>query len=266
MREVLFQLQPGGNVSTYRRLAAAEGLGLEVTDFAFADLLDSDWRDVLTQRRQLLQDFRGTVSIHGVFMEMVVHSHDRKIREVARTRISHNLEIAAELGARYAVFHSNFLPLIKEEGYRKVWLEGNARFWSEMIDRFPTTILMENLWDSTPAHFRELLELIDSPRFGVCLDIGHINVFSDAGLDDWLDAVGSSIGYMHVHDNHGGSDEHLTPGEGNIDWTAFSNSIDKHELEPGVLFEVDSLEKSVAALEFFRKGKIYPFNREIVGT
>ena len=57
------------------------------------------------------------------------------------------------------------------------------------------------------------------PEYAFCLDIGHANLFSNHPID-FIEAFGSRLHHIHIHDNHGGyshdSDLHLAPGEGNI--------------------------------------------------
>lgn len=259
--KLLIQAHPKSGFESYLEYAAEHGLGLEVTDFAFGDVLDGSWREILDRRRSALAGFENTISFHGVFMEITVHSHDRKISEVSRARVKHNLDIASELGAEFIVFHSNFIPLIKEESYRRNWIERNAEFWLEMTRTYDATILIENLWEPSPSVLREFLDLTNSVRIGVLLDVGHVNVFSEASIGDWISTVGRNVGYMHVHDNHGQRDEHLVPGKGTIDWHSLSEAIKKLNINPGVLFEVDSLPDSIAALDFFHENVLYPLDR-----
>jgi sugar phosphate isomerase/epimerase len=259
MSDVYFQAAPGQNFEEYVRQAGSEGMGIEVTDFAFPALLDSNWREVLDRRLDSLRDFEGPISMHGVFAEMTVHSLDSRIQEVSRARIEHDLKIADELGARYVVFHTNLIPLIKADKYYRRWVDCNARFWSETIGRYRCAVLLENLWEPTPQHLCALLEKVDSPQLGVCLDVGHVNVFSSSSYGDWFAALGDRIGYMHVHDNHGTRDEHLVPGEGTVDWRVFSDDIIRQGIDPGVVFEVDTLAMGLDSLSYFRRHGVFPF-------
>jgi len=43
---------------------------------------------------------------------------------------------------------------------------------------------------------------------------------------------------VHVHDNHGVKDEHLWPGEGNIDWPAAIGALKKLSSPPATVLEV----------------------------
>ena len=83
-----------------------------------------------------------------------------------------------------------------------------------------------------------LVRLIDSLELdnaGICLDFGHA-----AMMGDLLDAIEEASGHLlttHVHDNHG-RDEHLVPGEGNIDWSSALFATQKIGYEGVFLFEV----------------------------
>ncbi|MBQ8407549.1 MAG: sugar phosphate isomerase/epimerase [Clostridia bacterium] len=65
----------------------------------------------------------------------------------------------------------------------------------------------------------------NSDIFKVCLDTGHSN-FCGENPADAVRMLGKEyLGSLHVHDNNGKADQHLTPGNGNIDWVDFSNAL-----------------------------------------
>jgi sugar phosphate isomerase/epimerase len=254
-------LQPPDNDSFDEFLSYGKehGYNLEIASFAYSRVLDTNWQEILKDHQRKLRGFAGVISVHGAFMELTVHSRDQKIREVAKNRIFHNLEIAKTLGAKYIVFHGNFNPLIRHEGYRKNWVEQNALFWSEVLEKYQIIVVLENLWEPTPETFRKLLDQVDSPRLKICLDTGHTNIFSEAPLEEWFAELGEDIAYVHVNDNKGDVDLELAPGEGNIDWRKFSDLIKKYRIAPEIVFEVGTLEKTIQSLEYFQKDKIYTF-------
>jgi len=232
---------------------------LEIACFADPNLLDGNWREVLEDCWRKLRDFEGTISLHGPFLGLYISSRDSRIRAVARDRVLQGMEIAKGLGGKYAVFHGNFISLIRQKSYRRNWIARNADFWSEMLERYDVTVLLENLWEPGPELFREVLEKVSSPRLKVCYDTGHASVFSKARFEDWLRVLGDNIAYMHVNDNGGEIDDELAPGEGNINWREFSDLIEKHRIAPNIVFEVGTLEKTHQSIGYFRKQEIYPF-------
>lgn len=57
---------------------------------------------------------------------------------------------------------------------------------------------------------------------GICIDIGHANT---GGLvKKFLEFI-PGADHLHLHDNHGSSDEHLAVGAGTVDWGPVRTSI-----------------------------------------
>ena len=67
--------------------------------------------------------------------------------------------------------------------------------------------------------------MIHDPYFKICLDTGHVSVFSNLNLGDEVRALGNEIRVLHVHDNKFGSDLHLMPYFGIIDWREFALAL-----------------------------------------
>lgn len=63
---------------------------------------------------------------------------------------------------------------------------------------------------------QELSEIIDGTELGVCFDIGHANTMGE--IENMVDTFKERIINIHIHDNMGDRDAHLTLGEGNIDF------------------------------------------------
>jgi sugar phosphate isomerase/epimerase len=58
--------------------------------------------------------------------------------------------------------------------------------------------------------------------------------------------------HLHVHDNHGQSDEHLALGDGNIAWEKVAGSSPANT-PAGVVIEGRTLEEAKRSLAAFRK-------------
>lgn len=233
---------------------------LEIATFAYASVLDSDWERIMKEHKRQLSDFKGTVSLHGVFHDICVHSSDNKIAGASKERILRNLEIATFLEAKYIVFHGGFNPLIRHESYVNNWLERNADFWSGVLKKFNMTVLLENLWEPTPEVFRRLLDKVESPRLKICFDTGHVNIFSKVPFKEWFEQLNQDIPYVHVNDNKGEVDNELIPGDGIINWHEFTKVLEDCQVNPEIVLEVGTLEKTKQSLEYLQTHKIYPFN------
>jgi sugar phosphate isomerase/epimerase len=97
----------------------------------------------------------------------------------------------------------------------------------------------------------ELLDEVDLPGVGVCLDFGHAHMQGDV-----VDAVETLAGLLvatHVHDNHGQRDEHLAPYEGTIDWTGALMALQKIGYDGAMMLELAGADPAAPALERARQ-------------
>lgn len=97
--------------------------------------------------------------------------------------------------------------------------EKSVRVQLEPLSRLETNAI------TTLEDVRHALKVLPEDSVDLLIDIGHENVTArDLGLslEDYLDSYfqefGSMIKYIHVDDNDGSLDSHLTPGEGNVDF------------------------------------------------
>lgn len=99
-------------------------------------------------------------------------------------------------------------------------------------------LLVENLVSepTTPEHLITILELGHQNSVGICLDLGHANI--TVGVSTAIGTLGNRIASVHVHDNHAVKDEHLWPGDGNIDWPATVSALKKLAAPPAAVLEL----------------------------
>ena len=93
-----------------------------------------------------------------------------------------------------------------------------------LMEQYGLTLLCENvLWGASihPKNITALVKAVNSPYFGWCYDTGHAHFYGiDPPVLRELDVMPLSL---HIQDTHGPGygDEHLMPGDGNIDWKVF---------------------------------------------
>jgi len=97
----------------------------------------------------------------------------------------------------------------------------------------------------------ELLDDLDMPEVGVCLDFGHAHMQGD--VVDAIESLSGVLAATHVHDNHGERDEHLAPFEGTIDWAGALTALEKIGYEGTLMLELASADPTAPALERARK-------------
>lgn len=250
--QVLLQLT-GPELEKADALLTQGQVGLEVIDFARPALLAAGWEQRLAELLPRVEQWAGPITMHGPFLDLSPASPDPGVRRLTLQRYRQALHIAAQLKAKFVVFHTQYNPNIKEPAYLNNWLVGNIRFWTELmpeVEASETCVVLENLWDPKPDHIASLLAEINSPRLRSCLDVAHAHLFSAISLPEWVDGLGDYLAYVHLSDNRGQWDDHIALGEGEIDFSALLTTIEQRALSPWYVFEITSFEAAWHSLRY----------------
>lgn len=195
-------------------VAREYGLGVEIADFCTAWNMD----DKLAETKRKLERTLSGISrrtFHGPFNELFPCAIDPKARELARERFRQAIVFAQNYGAEKLVLHGGFNPWIY---YPQWYVEQSILFWRAFIQEVPdsVTICLENVMEQTPEMLLEIIRTVDDPKFQLCLDIGHCNVYSKVPVQDWLSACVPYLAHLHIHNNCGSEDTHSPLNAGTI--------------------------------------------------
>jgi len=224
--------------------------------FFSADALDNLVWEELSAQSQVLHSAGLGTTIHAPFLDLNPGALDPLIRDITRRRVTQVFQAAEQLKPKVIVFHPGYDDL-RYGGSRLDWLKNSIDFWQGFIPRakeLGCCIAMENIFEKEPSTLRGLLEAIDEPLFRHCFDVGHWNMFSSCSLEEWFDELGSYIAESHIHDNSGAADEHLPPGEGQIDFRTLFELLRRHA--PGAVLTIEAhtierLERARTALAHY---------------
>lgn len=243
------------------RLSRLFGAHFEYNDFFNPSLLDDEgWVKKRIDFYKKLDRDRTRDMLHGAFLDVTVHSEDKRIRDVSAFRIRQSMDIAAELGIRGVVFHTNQIPNFKTPGYIRHWVDSNKDFWMMLLGEYPTLeIFVENMFDEDPDMlYRLAMEMQEQERFGICFDYAHASVFGQ-NIEEWADKLLPFTKHIHINDNDLKVDLHQSIGKGAIDWLQFNRLVKRSRTNSSVLIEVNGLQKQEESLQYMKEYGIYPF-------
>ena len=178
--------------------------------------------------RDLLPSYKLSYSVHAPISDINIASLNERIREDSILEILTTAESAASLNIDTITIHpgltSMAVPYMEEKAVEK------AKKSLSSIDRisaeYGVRIAVENM-PSFPFMLghtaEEMNDLIGMTNLGFCLDIGHANTTSQ--IDELIKTFRDRLVNVHIHDNNGEMDEHLTLGEGNIDFKRIIESL-----------------------------------------
>ena len=216
------------------------GLGVELAQFCLAENMDKTPPDVQASLDAALEVPRRV--FHAPFAELCPAAIDPLVREVAKRRFLQAAALAKRYGAEKMVVHSGFIPLVY---YPEWFAPQSAAFWREFLnDVDGLTLCVENVMETSPDALRQIVEQVNDPRLRICFDVGH--AFCQSGeLAPWLDALTPYSSHVHLHNNHGTSDEHLGLPDGTLDMAAVIRQLEALAPQATYTLEVRSARASV---------------------
>ncbi|MCW3128741.1 MAG: sugar phosphate isomerase/epimerase [Methanophagales archaeon] len=231
-------------------------LGVELVELGFDDVALLD-RSLEINHAMLwaLDSFDVAFSLHVPTSD----AREPNLRVDLGRMIRHNFkvmervfEIASLLDITHIVVHGG--DIIAENvdkfagvPYRKAFVNTvrNLKLLAALAREYSVTLCLENLCDdrvgSLPVELLALLHAADADIYAT-FDTGHAFIIAQRygiPLSGFFEVLHPFIKHVHLHDNDGVSDLHLSPGEGKID--AGSVLMDIWDIQPeNVIIELKS--------------------------
>ncbi len=241
----------GAHVSSAGGIDKAVGRALDLgaESFQIFGAAPQMWRrkhhpdeDTESFRQQMKQAKLKSAFIHAVYLINLASPDDELLRKSTDT-LTEELDLASRIGADGVIFH---VGSHMGSGFEHA-LPRIAASMSEALDRTPddSLLLLENnagagrSVGSTFAELSAIMNAVDHPRVGVCLDTCHAhaagyNIATIAGLKETLDEFQREIGgeklvAIHANDSKtelgSGKDRHENIGQGTIGLKAFRRMV-----------------------------------------
>ena len=201
-------------------------------------------------------------SFHAPFSDHIdISSSDASLREQALVEILQAAEAAAMFQVRYFVIHPGpehwDFNEEKQRLDRLKWAAETLNRVAERCKELGIGCILENklphLLFARTSDMLWILSTMDSVDVGVCLDTGHANLTGD--IYSVMHKLGPHLRMIHAHDNHGTGDEHLAPGNGNIDWNRLLTELDRTGFRGGFILELAGMGDIQHLLTEARNGK-----------
>ena len=198
----------------------------------------------------MMDSYDLTFSLHAPFCDINIAALNERIREASVMEIINMVEYAVNMNMRTVTFHpglySMAVPDMKERSIM------NAKRSIRMLDRiseeYGVNMALENM-PSMPfmlAHTAdEMFELLDGTNMPICFDIGHANTVGQ--VDEIIERFGDRIINVHIHDNDGTADQHMTIGDGNINFETILKKLRRYM--GNYIIESRTLESAVESLD-----------------
>ncbi|MDF1813887.1 MAG: sugar phosphate isomerase/epimerase [Verrucomicrobiales bacterium] len=185
-------------------------------------------------------------SLHAPFADNIdIASLDREVRKHSIREMMVACEAAATLGARQIVVHpgpeKEGRPVSSEWYDRSHNAADSLNQVAERCRELGIYLLLENMLPHLMfGHICDMLFLlgsINNTMLGTCLDTGHAYLSGD--LHTVVHKLSGHLKMIHANDNRGDRDDHLPPGDGDIDWQALIHQLRHYRFQGTIILELN---------------------------
>ena len=217
------------------RMAKEYNVNLEIAEYCTAWNMDEKLESIDPVVRKKMSGISGSL-LHGPYNELFPCAIDKKARALAAERYRQAIDLAKRYGSKKVIIHGGYNPWI----YFPIWyVEQSVLFWKEFLQTNPgVEIVLENVLETEPQWLLDIVKGVDDPRLKLCLDVGHVNVYSKISVMDWLEMWAPYISHFHIHNNDGSMDQHNGLMDGSIPMKELLLRIDELCPEATVTFEL----------------------------
>jgi sugar phosphate isomerase/epimerase len=208
---------------------------------------------------RVLQKHNLACTLHAPFFDLAPGALDPHILAASREKLGRAFDLLQVFRPRSIVCHLQFEE--NKQGYKLgEWTAAALATWQQLLSRaasMKVPIMLENTYENSPATHQTILSRLNSPYAGFCLDVGHLLSFSRSPWQDWLPTLSPWLGQLHLHDNHGDSDQHLAPGRGKFDFPGLFQFLRHHDLHPLITLEPHSQEDLWQAFAYLEETDLF---------
>lgn len=219
------------------------GAGIELGSYGLIGIRSKrDWQARFALHQAVRDQFRGALAVHGPFIGMEYAHVDYLIRDVVQRRMDMTFDVALKLKADRVILHAGYKRETDLFQLQDSWLKQSVDFWQHEIRRWAKSgieIVLENETEQSPDILVRLVNEVNHPALGLCLDVGHQHVFSDLGAPEWVRRMGTRLFHVHLHDNDRSGDKHWPLGRGTVDFEPFYAALQQQVPQATISLEVE---------------------------
>ena len=205
---------------------------------------------VMRRIEAVAPSYKIKFSVHAPISDVNIAALSERMREAAVLEIIASMEHAIQLNADMVTFHPGFRSMVTHglEAKSVEKAKRSMRTIDRLMKEFGVVAALENMPSikfMVGMTAKELFEMVDGTDMKICYDIGHANTVNQ--IDEIIDLLGDRIKNVHIHDNNGANDDHMTIGDGKIDFKKVLKRLSKYSGK--YIIESRTLESAVTSKE-----------------
>lgn len=201
----------------------------------------------------ILNSYDVNYSIHSPFNDVNIASIDKHIRKTSINEIKASIDLANKIDSEIVVIHpgkisygarsyEDLVYKLNDESFKELSIYANDAGVYPCFENMPN---IEGFMYKDVAKLNKIVEEVEGY---ITLDIGHAHTNGYIPEDLYFDRVK----HIHVHDNDGSDDTHITLGEGTFNLNKFFDYFSKNNYSYIYLLELHTKESIKNSLDFMK--------------
>ncbi len=225
---------------------------------ALADIGFSGWEFIAEGKRldfatlSLIQHAVSScgleVSVHAPFSDLNIASVNQPIWLETLRQIKEAIALSAEY-AHIFIVHPGYISPLATQCIDKAVSKNNEALLAiaQFAAEYGARATVENMANVVGflGRFPREIEAMMNNSVGFTFDIGHAN--TTYTIDSFLEIPAD---HVHLHDNHGVTDDHLILGEGSIDWFRILGAL--RHYKGALVIEARNVDEGAQSLSYLK--------------
>ena len=187
---------------------------------------------------ELINSYELKYTIHSAYTDLNIASFNKAIQKASINEIERSIDFAVDIDSDIVVIHPGIVSYTARNQVDFVY--------SLCIENLPA---IQGFMYQDINLLNETLTELDMP---MTLDIGHAHTAGFAPEEMYFDCVK----HIHVHDNPGDDDTHLTLGEGSLAVNDFFDVFMSKGYDGIYMLELHSVDSIKKSLEYMKELKV----------
>ncbi|MCL2115701.1 MAG: sugar phosphate isomerase/epimerase [Methanobrevibacter sp.] len=230
-----------------------------LNNLEFIEGLNVDYCELLNDYPNIidinsLKSYNLKYTIHSPIIDLNLASLNKNIQKVSIAEIKRSIDLARELNSEIVVVHAGNLPFSARSFENKALAKSreSIKICGDYGKDLGVEVAIENMPNVEGFFYQDIYELnklLEDLEMSMTLDVAH---GATAGFKE-DELYFDSVKHIHLSDNNRDSDDHLSLGEGSIDFKTIINNFKKNSYEGIYVIEVFSKDDAVKSLNFLKK-------------
>jgi len=232
------------SVNILKEIKTIKSLGFDFAEIGIE--ASEDMPEILMKQKNeiitLLQRFNAPAIAHTAwYIELgTIYSG---VRDAWLHECKKAIDITYILGIKKINFHTHARGLFNKKA-KKTLLDNYVESMRELVayaKKYEIKVMIENGAEKGEIRLYPDIKFIlkNVPEVGFHLDVGHAYINGGINtIEGYINKFGDRIEHIHMHDNHGKSDEHLPIGKGNINYKKVIKLLKQINYDKTITIEV----------------------------